>query len=342
MRGRVALALATTLSACGGAHDPVTVFFALAEAECQEELEACGTSRQTQGIVAEAFLPDPDELGHETGDRLLYADFPAPQDGLAIIEILQPRAGPAEVRYREVFRGALAFRGLVVSQDVQLIFGEGDEPLLHGTFEFTVTDPERGATRRVHSGQVLPAEPDRGLPSYPSVPNPRPPGPTGPTEPAEPTEPTETESPPDPNQPRPHRPDVSVVVVDTASGCDDPTPEPSGCDSPGTGGGGGCDSGASSGCEGDSFDGGGCDSSASSGCEADSLDAGGCDSCSAQRVPRSAQTLNAIWRLLWPVLLVGGLNRRMRRQLNASALGVSGPSPAGHPGIEVDQGPDRA
>lgn len=306
----VLLALAASLPACGGAHDPVSVLFTIAESECEEALERCGHAQETRGIVAEAFAPGPEELGHETGDRLLYADFPAPSGGLAILEIHQPRAGLAEVRYREVFRGEVSFRGAVISQDVQLVFGEGDEPMLHGTFEFTAVDTERGTTRRIHTGQVLPAAPERGTPAFPSVPTPRPPGPS-PTDPS-PTEPSPTE--PDPSRPSPRGPDVSVVVVDTRSGCGDPTPETSGCEDSSSSG-GGCDSGDSGGCEGDSFDGGGCDTSSSSGCEADSLDAGGCDNCTAQRPAPATRTLHAIWRLLWPMLLVGGLNRRMRHRL---------------------------
>lgn len=106
-----------------------------------------------------------------------------------------------------------------------------------------------------------------------------------------------------------------MVVVETASGCSDPTPESSGCDDSSSSG-GGCDApSSSSGCEADSFDAGGCDSASSSGCEADSFDAGGCDNCSAQGPAPKVRLLHAIFRMLWPMLLVGAVNRRMRHRL---------------------------
>ena len=303
--------LASAIIACGGQHDPVSVSFSIAESECQEELEICGVSQHTQGIVAEAFEPNPGETSEATGDRVLYADFPAPKGGLAILEISQPPSGLAKVRYREVFRGEISFQGEIISQDVQLSSGEDGAPMLYGSFEFTAVDLQRDTTRRVHSGRIMglgssldPARPWVRSPPPSTVP------------PVEPETPRNDEN-PDPETPRPGGPDVSVVVVETAHGCSDPAPESSGCGDPTPSSGGGCDSGgSSSGCEADSFDASGCDGGGSSGCEADSFDASGCDSCSVRRPNPNVNLLHAVWRLFWPILLVGGINRRTRRKLS--------------------------
>lgn len=295
-------------AACGGKNDPVTVAFTIADTECQEEIEACGIDEQTQGIVAEAFDPAAGELAEDTGDRVLYADFPAPGGGLAILEISQPEVGPARVRYREVFRGEVSFAGEIIEQDVALVFGEESEPMLHGQFEFTAVDTDRNTRRRIHSGRVLGVGETIAPPVGGGVHVPRP------TEvpPVQSSTPTPARDP----SPRPDRDvDVAVVVVESAHGCSEALDDNSGCEDSSSSSGGGCDSGSSGGgCEADGLDSGGCDSASSSGCEADSFDTGGCDNCSAGPRPPRRSVWGAIWRLFWPVLLVGAANRRMRHQ----------------------------
>lgn len=314
LRAHLAMTMASLLLACGGPHEPVTVSFSIAEIECQEELGACGIEQHTRGIVAESFEPGPDELSEESGERILYADFPAPKEGLAIIEISQPRSGVAKVRYREVYRGEVSFAGAITSQDVELAFGDDGAPMLYGRFEFTATDVERGTTRRVHSGRVL------AVASSPDSVGPRVPGPSPTRVPAPAPEVPEEKDVPIQSVSFPRGSEVSVVVVETAHGCSDPAPETSGCEDPTPSSGGGCSSDtAASGCEADSFDSSGCDDASSAGCEADSFDAGGCDNCSANRPTQRLNLVHAIWRLFWPVLLVGGLNRWTRRRLSLQA-----------------------
>lgn len=130
---------------------------------------------------------------------------------------------------------------------------------------------------------------------------------------------------------------AGVIIIDDGGGCggsepppDDPYASDSGCegdtttDDP-------YDDGSSSGCEGDT---GTDDGSSSGGCEGDTTDSGsassgGCEGDSGDTVSsgssscegdgyesyskaKSRRAANSMWRLAWPIVLVGAINRGLR------------------------------
>lgn len=286
---RPALALAfllLLLVGCGGAS-PVQLELDLADGPCAEA--GCRTRLAVSALVVPADDPGPDELARVDGEEVIVADFATPWGSHAFLE-LAGEGEDARVRYRELVDGAPVFEGRAESLHLRLERLGG--VLTAGRFDFELVDGED--RRVVTEGRI--GQPRNTGPSGGPSPSPRPrPAPT----PA--PRPTPAPSP----DPGPWVPDPELEVD---PGCDPP---------PDTAPDGGCDDGDSGGCDAPESDSGGCEGdTADGGCDADAS-AGGCDCEGDTAVAtgrRRGRAVAGLWRLGWPIALVGVLNRRSRRR----------------------------
>ena len=301
------------------AAEPVRVDLELSGLACEREA-GCGRRVGTQGVVARVADLAMDGEPAAPGALVLYADFPLGGGALAMLRIVTHPQAPTVIRYREAIGGSVVFDGTVTDVDVAL---EGP-PTFHarGHFSFTATDgPE---VRKIENGRVTTSVPvDRAPSSPPSTVEPTtvvvlpPPVPSEPNPPRPPDRPSPDVSRDDsggcgqsePWEPDPPDPDDG----DTGSGCDEYEPTDPSPSDPAL---------SDSGCEGDTIDsdpspdyasGGGCDGDSGSSdaavnsCEGDTVDA-------APRPRSRSRALAGMWRLGWPMLLVGGINRCVSRR----------------------------
>ncbi|MBI2377871.1 MAG: hypothetical protein HYV07_27965 [Deltaproteobacteria bacterium] len=242
------------------------------------ELETDGAARRVSALSFE----------DEFGATHLYADFPGPA-GRAVLEIVPELGAPGSsrehlVEYQEVSNGRIEFDGTILSQSVLLV-ALGSSVDLVGTFSFVAEDGQ--ARREVRGSIDAPAQSDAArVDGHVRIAVP----------------------PPDPC---PH----GCVLVPAPS----PSPEDSGCEG---------DSASDTGCEGDTTSDSGCegDTASDSGCEGDTASDSGCeggsdsgcegaDSCDA--MPRAAtRSARSLFRLSWPLILVGIFNRVLARSLS--------------------------
>ncbi len=294
MSGRPALAL-LLLAGCGGAS-PVRLELDLADGPCADV--RCRTRLAVTALVVPADDPGPDELARVDGEEVIVADFGTPWGSHAFLE-LAGEGEDARVRYRELVDGAPVFEGEAESLNLRLERPGG--VLTAGRFDFELVDGEdRRVVTEGRIGQPRTAGPVSGGPS----PSPRP-------RPTPAPAPTPTPTPAPSPAPGPWAPDPDLSVD---PGCDPP---------PDTADDGGCDGGDSGGCDAPESDGGGCEGdTADGGCDADSS-AGGCDcegdTALAASGRRRGRAASGLWRLGWPIALVGVVNRRSRRRAARSA-----------------------
>jgi len=228
----------------------------------------CGTCTVSNRADALAFEIADGRLG-------LFADFPAGENSVAILEVIGIDLGSAlpEIHYHEVENGKIVFKGHITRPSFALRRIAPDRALVVGTMSFDVV-ASNGEMRVFREIRVVPPEQVSGTDPHGG-------GGSG-----------------------------AVVVVhdhnyvndygcgggsryESDGGCEgDTSSSDTGCE--------GDSSYADSGCEGDS-------GSAGSGCS-------GSDSCEGDYAASQSAMIGSLWRLCWPIFTVGAWNRRQRNK----------------------------
>ncbi len=336
------------LAALAGCHDTrqVNVDMVLFRGACADA--RCADVVRGSGVI---FESDGDDRGG-SGSRL-YAEAVTSSRSTVLLELAYRGADVWNVRFREIQRGRVAYRGRIERRSFDPVLA-GDGRLTGWTFEVDTVDArtegDPSPPIRIRSGRIeILGRPsmedvarDNGTVEIqggcggvidlgPYVPpddfdDPIDPGPAPDPDPP---------PPPDPNP----DPDPPIFDDDDASGCSGDTieedsgggcagDEPSDDESTGCGGDEYDEDDESTGCGGDEYDedddSTGCsgeDDSESTGCAGDDTDADSDSGCEGDEAVGSIALWRATrgtFRLAWPMGLVAWVNRRMRRRRASS------------------------
>ncbi|MEO1335258.1 MAG: hypothetical protein AAFV29_06425 [Myxococcota bacterium] len=307
----------------------------LQRGSCQDP--ACADVIEGAGIL---YRPESDGFS-EDGGRTLYAEARTSSATTVLLEVAFSGNRATRVRFREIQRSQVVYRGLVVRQNFR-------RTASGWAFELDTEDARRLGVDGpppivVRQGQIVllgPPDRERAASANGSVEiqggcggeididgRPIPPPPIDPVDPVDPPPPVDgtpiIESEGCSGDP------VEDPIEDDSGGCsgddaDDPDSDASGCAGEDSSGCSGDDAESDTGCEGDSSGedgGGGCGGDSADGgggCGGDDVDAGGCDSCEGSGATAgglwTARATRGTFRLMWPVGLVAWVNRRMRRK----------------------------